>query len=136
MVTTDGVTRCTTAGMAFQSFGPLLPEDGAGLELEPLEQAASMTSARVAKKKGLIRTTGRKHTAPPSTSPVRDGRRGTPSRVGGCTWAPLAQWQSNGLLIRRFRVRIPGGALPDDSLTGSVSAGREAAIDSRSCCSS
>ncbi len=24
--------------------------------------------------------------------------------------APLAQWQSNGLLIRRFRVRIPGGA--------------------------
>src|SRR5437868_11585340 len=25
--------------------------------------------------------------------------------------APLAQWQSNGLLIRRFRVRIPGGAL-------------------------
>ena len=23
--------------------------------------------------------------------------------------APLAQWQSNGLLIRRFRVRIPGG---------------------------
>ena len=25
--------------------------------------------------------------------------------------APLAQWQSNGLLIRRFWVRIPGGAL-------------------------
>ncbi len=25
--------------------------------------------------------------------------------------APLAQRQSNGLLIRRFRVRIPGGAL-------------------------
>ena len=24
--------------------------------------------------------------------------------------APLAQWQSNGLLIRRFWVRIPGGA--------------------------
>ena len=26
------------------------------------------------------------------------------------TSAPLAQWQSNGLLIRRFRVRVPGGA--------------------------
>ncbi len=31
--------------------------------------------------------------------------------------APLAQWQSNGLLIRRFWVRIPGGALPDGTLT-------------------
>ena len=30
--------------------------------------------------------------------------------------APLAQWQSNGLLIRRFWVRIPGGAPSSDSL--------------------
>src|SRR5206468_9375839 len=28
--------------------------------------------------------------------------------------APLAQWQSNGLLIRRFWVRIPGGAPPNE----------------------
>ena len=37
-------------------------------------------------------------------------------------YAPLAQWQSNGLLIRRFWVRIPGGAPPlsrDDSLRDS-----------------
>src|SRR3954453_15436978 len=27
--------------------------------------------------------------------------------------APLAQWQSNGLLIRRFWVRIPEGALQE-----------------------
>ena len=34
------------------------------------------------------------------------------SAVVDCTTrAPLAQWQSNGLLIRRFWVRIPGGVL-------------------------
>src|SRR5579872_352383 len=33
--------------------------------------------------------------------------------------APLAQWQSNGLLIRRFRVRIPGGALRRKSILAS-----------------
>ena len=36
----------------------------------------------------------------------------TASAVVDCTTrAPLAQWQSNGLLIRRFWVRIPGGVL-------------------------
>ena len=34
--------------------------------------------------------------------------------------APLAQWQSNGLLIRRFWVRIPGGAPHSDFLRGSA----------------
>jgi hypothetical protein len=32
------------------------------------------------------------------------------SRLGFVVHAPLAQRQSNGLLIRRFWVRIPGGA--------------------------
>ena len=32
--------------------------------------------------------------------------------------APLAQWQSNGLLIRRFWVRIPGGALANRLVSG------------------
>ena len=42
-------------------------------------------------------------------SPHRTPRGIGPGRVAACS-APLAQRQSNGLLIRRFRVRIPGGA--------------------------
>ena len=38
------------------------------------------------------------------------GTRGPPADAGRLATAPLAQRQSNGLLIRRFWVRIPGGA--------------------------
>jgi cytosine/adenosine deaminase-related metal-dependent hydrolase len=37
--------------------------------------------------------------------------------VGG---GPLAQWQSCGLLIRRFRVRVPGGPLSRASGTARI----------------
>ncbi len=45
---------------------------------------------------------------------------------GEATQAPLAQWQSNGLLIRRFWVRIPGGARSRKSEAMSLSSGRRA----------
>jgi hypothetical protein len=35
-------------------------------------------------------------------------------RLPGTAHAPLAQWQSNGLLIRRFGVQVPGGARGSD----------------------
>ena len=44
------------------------------------------------------------------------GRRGFESPRS--PQAPLAQWQSNGLLIRRFWVRIPGGAPVESTLSG------------------
>jgi hypothetical protein len=43
-----------------------------------------------------------------------------PSLHCGSAIAPLAQWQSNGLLIRRFWVRVPGGALTKDQLSGKI----------------
>ena len=43
------------------------------------------------------------------TTPLRVGDGRSPTLFG----APLAQRQSNGLLIRRFRVRIPRGAPPE-----------------------
>jgi hypothetical protein len=57
---------------------------------------------------------GRGFNSPRSPQPGRRLRclaRGSGECLGSrLRHAPLAQWQSNGLLIRRFRVRIPGGA--------------------------
>ena len=48
--------------------------------------------------------------SPNRLSPQRLSRLRVIPRSSRHTKAPLAQWQSNGLLIRRFWVRIPGGA--------------------------
>src|SRR6476620_5598077 len=57
---------------------------------------------------------------------MRDPRRATAGRVAPP--APLAQWQSNGLLIRRFRVRIPGGALMAEQTRPSTAATAAAVV--------
>ncbi len=45
---------------------------------------------------------------------MSDARRADRLRVT-CACGPLAQWQSCGLLIHRFRVRVPGGPLRSSS---------------------
>ena len=67
-----------------------------------------------------VRHVGQLPCAQPGRGFASTARAALPANLSAVGWpmhrhlqslcAPLAQWQSNGLLIRRFRVRIPGGA--------------------------
>ena len=76
-----------------------------------LRGRATFTPPRFLGRRWLVCPGGRRSEArasAPSKGPCRPNGEGCSPTLSG---APLAQRQSNGLLIRRFRVRIPRGAL-------------------------